>query len=63
MDLLKTWKRRAVCGDPPETLQTKALVFSSLKVVGLFRGQRRPADTALAFQTPLDWKTFFAGRN
>ena len=43
MDLLKTWERRAVCHDPPEILQTKALALGSLKIVGLAQGQGRPA--------------------
>ena len=59
MDLVKTWEKGAGCCDPPETFQTKVLALSSSKTAGLVQGQGRPADMALASQTPPDWKTSF----
>lgn len=45
-------EKRTVCSNPPETFETKAMVCSSLKIVGLVKGQGKSEDTALDFQTP-----------
>lgn len=53
-------EKRTVCSNPPETFKTKAMACSSLKIVGLVKGQGKSEDTALDFQTPPpDWKTSF----
>lgn len=60
MGLVKTWEQgAAVCCDPPEPFQTKALALSCSETAGLIQGQGRPADPALASQTPPDWETAF----